>query len=87
MFLEGAGKKKKKNICTMPALQSNDNVSFSGCCAVWERATSPVWDRLVSEAFTSLFHVPHLQALLHQQDSLAVVTPHPPPFFLFIKMC
>lgn len=66
----------------MPAAQHNDNVSFSSFCA-----TLPVWDRRVSEAFTSLFYVPHLQALRHQQDSLAVVTPHttsqPHPTLLF----
>lgn len=32
-----------------------------------KHATLPDWERLVSEAFTSLFHVPHLQALLHRR--------------------
>lgn len=52
-----------------------------------KRATLPNWERLVSEAFTSLFHVPHLQALLHRQDSLAVVTPPhlPTPVFCSLR--
>lgn len=52
-----------------------------------KRAMLPDWERLVSEAFTSLFHVPHLQALLHRQDSLAVVTaPYlPTPVFCSLR--
>lgn len=71
----------------MPATQCNDNVSFGSSCAVQKHATLPVWDRLVSEAFTSLFHVPHLQALLHQQDSLTVVTPPAHSFFFCSLKC
>lgn len=75
----GNARKKKTH-------KHNDNESFSSSHGVLKHATWPVWERLVSEAFTSLFHVPHLQALLHQQDSLAVVTPPPPPPFFFCSL-
>lgn len=85
MCQEGIWKCKEKNK-TKQKRKHNDNVGFSSC-AVLKQALLPIWEQRVSEAFTILFHVPHLQALLHQQDSLAVVTPPPPLSFFCSLRC